>query len=336
MAKKTQKKVEKKKPIEGKEPKEPKEKQKHSGAVIGILVVLILVLAGAGGYFYYQKTKTVETTETVEVSDEARNFSNLFKEYLADRIDAQNLYSFTFRNLSNTEILDKLTELKDGFSKVSRGMNNYDEESEYAEIAAILKNDATVYLKSIRELRAVMTATYEDEADRQVQFIKVVEGSDENLRSGLYLSRAAFGEETEGIGKEGILIFEGMGLAEVGGGVMNIFVGDLDANVTAVTTGDFQETVRKIDSEKLYGFVNSRLVRFGKGILDELEVGKLETAKVTLGTGDAEVYRKKVSILGKSTWDFRDENAITGLIKVEEKGMSEILAETAEGIRGKK
>ncbi|MBQ7802295.1 hypothetical protein IJ380_00280 [Candidatus Saccharibacteria bacterium] len=326
-AKKTEK-VEKPEKVE-------KKTKKKTGKILGILFAVLVVLGGAGYFGYQYLTRTTKTTETVEMPEDARVFSNFFKEYLADRIQVTNLFEYRFRELSNAEILDELTELKDGLSKVSRGMNGFGEDSEYAEIVEILKNDATIYLRLIRELRGVMTVEFADEADRQLEFIKLTEKSSEELRSGLYLSRAAFGEETSGIGMEGILIFEGTALVEVGGGVMNVFVGDVEENVTALTSGDFSGAVKTIDAKKLFGYANSRLIKIGEGVKNELEIGKIKRISVAFEAGEVEVKRESIFSAGKNTWDFSGENEIKGVLKVEENGMSALLLESESRIRGK-
>lgn len=320
------------------EPEKEKKKSK-AGLVIGIIAgVAVLAVGGFFGVKTYF-AKTTETVESVEISEDTRSFSGFFKEYLADRVAADNLFGYQFRELTSAETLDKLTELKDGFSKVSRGMNGF-EEGEFKELAAVMKSDATEYLALVRTLRAVETGEYASEADRQVAFIKAVDEGQENLRSKLYISRSAFVDDPGGLGNRSILIFKGTALAEVGGGVMNIFVGNIENNIVALTGEDFESgAVKAIAAEKLYGFVNTRVVKFGMGVKNELEKDKLTAVNIELGTSDAKVTRKKVGLFGKTVWkleEVTEEYGAEALVLRESRGMSQILTETEVAIRGKK
>ena len=119
-----------------KEEKEEKPKKSKKGLVIFLVALVILV----GGAFAAKMilTKTSVATETVKLADDARGFSNYFKEYLTDRAEAEQLFSYSFRELKNEEILNKLTELKDGFSKVSRGVAGNYGKSEDKELAEVM------------------------------------------------------------------------------------------------------------------------------------------------------------------------------------------------------
>ena len=198
-------------------------------------------------------TKTTVVTETVKLADDARGFSNYFKEYLTDRVEAEELFSYMFREIDNEKILNKLTELKDGFSKVSRGVAGNYTKSEYKEMAEVMKADADAYLAMVRELRAIMTESYAEEGDRQLAFMRKVEEMSGSLRSAVYIARAAFGEVVSGFSSKGVLAFDGSAMVEVGGGVANVFLGDAENAVVAVSTDDLDGTVKAIDAKKLYG-----------------------------------------------------------------------------------
>ena len=58
-----------------------------------LILAVILVLVGGGFAAKMFLTKTEVTTETIKLSDDARGFSNYFKEYLLDRIKTEELFS---------------------------------------------------------------------------------------------------------------------------------------------------------------------------------------------------------------------------------------------------
>lgn len=331
MSKNEKKKEKVKKPVEEPEKKAGKKKGK-AGKVIAI-VAGILVVLGAGGYFLKgYLTRTVAETETVAVAEDMKEFSGFYKEYVLNRLKITELGSYTFRTLSKEEILSQLSALKDGFSRISRGMNDVHEGSEYKEMAEILKNDATVFLKEIRELRAVMTEEFGNEADRQAKFMTIVSENENMLRSGIYLSPSAFEEGRGGLASEGVMIFRGEGITEVGGGVMNIFVGDVEKGAVAVVASDFSETVRTIRAEKLFGWTGGSLVKIGTGVKAEIEVGKLNEIKAEVKGGEATVARRKVDLRFKTTWDLTEELGSEAGVVGEKKSSEKLISEVVEAI----
>ncbi|MBQ6320936.1 hypothetical protein IJI17_01795 [Candidatus Saccharibacteria bacterium] len=331
----------KKKPAEATAIKKTTEKKKRkTGLIVGLVAGLVVLMGGGmvGIRLYFGRT--VEMTETVEVSEDTRSFSGFFKEYLANRVAADNLLGYQFREMTNTEILSKLTELKDGFAKVSRGMNGFEEGSEFFEMAEVMKADATEYLTLVRALRAVETEEYAEESDRQVAFIKAVDEEKEKLRSRLYIARSAFADDPGGLTGKDIVMFKGVALVEVGGGVMNVFAGNTENNVVALTGADLASgAVKTIAAEKLYGYTNARIVKLGTGLKDELETGKLTTLEVELGTSEAKITRRKIGLMGKTVWKLDEVTERFGaeaLVLRENKGASEILTETEAAVRGKK
>ncbi len=338
--KKGAKKKEQAKPKKSDAKPEKAEKKKTGLKVAVALGVVVMIVGGMFGVRTYLG-RTIETEEKVQVSDDTRSFSGFFREYLADRVAAENLMSYGFREKNTEEILDELTKLKDGFAKVSRGMNGFEDESAFAKIAKVMKDDATVYLKLVRELRAVETGEYAEEADRQVQFIKVADEGREGLRSRLYVSRSAYDDDPGKLTGESVLLFSGVTLAEVGGGVMNIYVGNVENNATVVTGGDFASgAAQAIAAEELYGYTAARMVKLGAGVKAELETGRLKAIDVAeLNTSEATVHKLTTGLAGKTVWklgEITEKYGADVLILKEEKGMSQILTETEEAIRGKK
>ncbi|MBR3595215.1 hypothetical protein IKL45_03220 [Candidatus Saccharibacteria bacterium] len=320
-----------------KEEKEEKPKKSKKGLVIFLVALVILV----GGAFAAKMilTKTSVATETVKLADDARGFSNYFKEYLTDRAEAEQLFSYSFRELKNEEILNKLTELKDGFSKVSRGVAGNYGKSEYKELAEVMRADADAYLSMVRELRAIMTENYPEEGDRQLAFMRKVEEESQNLRSAVYLARAAFTEDVSGFSSKGVLAFNGNVMVEVGGGVANIFLGDFGNNVVAVSTDDLDGVVKAIDAKELYGFVSSRVVKIGESLRGELESGWFKRVKADVGNTEVKVEKTKISMVMKNVWGMDEElkaQGIKGLMETEKKALAEQLAEAVSGLKGKK
>ena len=320
-----------------KEEKEEKPKKSKKGLVIFLVALVILV----GGAFAVKMilTKTSVATETVKLADDARGFSNYFKEYLTDRAEAEQLFSYSFRELKNEEILNKLTELKDGFSKVSRGVAGNYGKSEYKELAEVMRADADAYLSMVRELRAIMTENYPEEGDRQLAFMRKVEEESQNLRSAVYLARAAFTEDVSGFSSKGVLAFNGNVMVEVGGGVANIFLGNFGNNVVAVSTDDLDGVVKAIDAKELYGFVSSRVVKIGESLRGELESGWFKRVKADVGNTEVKVEKTKISMVMKNVWGMDEElkaQGIKGLMETEKKALAEQLAEAVSGLKGKK
>ncbi len=333
-------KAEKKSEVEVKK-KEDEEKPKKKGGKVFLVVLLILLILGGGGFAVKTiLTRTTVTTETVKLADDARGFSNYFKEYLLDRVKAERLFSYSFRSLSNEEILNELTELKDGFSKVSRGVNGAYRNSEYKELAEVMENDSSIYLTAVRELRTVMTdGAYGDNGDRQLAFMRKVEETTKELRSALYTAGEAFTEDVSGLSSKGVILFEGVVLAEVGGGVMNILVGDGSVPVTAVTTNDMEGTVKTIDAKGLYGYVGSRVVKLGEGIAAMLDEGWVKHIKAEVKTSEAVLTTTKVSLVMKNVWGMDEElkaQGIEGLVNTEKITVEEQLDKVVKGIEGKK
>ena len=333
-------KVEKKEEEKAEKPekKEAKEKKSKKGLIIFLVALAVVV----GGLFAAKMilTKTTVTTETVKLADDVRGFSNYFKEYLTDRVEAEQLFSYSFRELKKEEILKKLTELKDGFSKVSRGVAGNYGKSEYKELAEVMQADADAYLSMVRELRAIMTEGYAEEGDRQLAFMRKAEEESKNLRSALYIARAAFTEDVSGFSSKGVLAFNGNVMVEVGGGVVNIFLGDFGNNVVAVSTDDFDNgTVKAIDAKKLYGYASWRVVEIGESLKGELESGWFKQVKIEMGNTDAKVEKTKISMVMKNVWGMDEElktQGIKGLVETEKKAMAERLSEFLSGLKGKK
>ena len=251
--------------VEKKEEKAEKPEKKEKKSKKGLVIFLVALVVIVGGLFAAKVvlTKTTVTTETVKLAEDARGFSNYFKEYLTDRVEAEELMGYEFRNMNSEEILRELSSLKDGFSKVSRGVGSY-KTGEYKELAEVMEADAATYLSAMRELRAIMTASYAEEGDRQLAFMRKVEEVTPELRSALYLATAAYEEDVSGFSSKSVLVFEGTVMMEAGGGVANIFLGDFADLVVAVSSDDMDETVKPIDAKKLYGSVGSRVVEIGK------------------------------------------------------------------------
>lgn len=316
-----------------------KEKNRRGKKILGVFLGILIIL-GVGGVLGYKfSTRTKVTTEIIEIAEDEEGFSDYFKEYVANRAEVDNLFTYTFRDLTNEEILDKLSEIKEGLGKVSRGMNEVDGDSEYAEMAEIMKSDATKLLSTIRELRAVMVKEYGSDGDKQLAFMERAQMGENELRSQLYLSRAAFTKETGGLSSKGIVILQGEILAEVGGGVMNVFLGDFEDGVTGVTTDDFAETAKTIEANKMFGLVNEDLVKIGTGVKNELEIGKINIINVQIAEKKATITRMKMSLAGKATWNFKqelEEQGFLGLVKADEGTISERLTETILKLKEKK
>lgn len=320
-----------------KEEKPKKEKKSKKGLVIFLIVLALIVGAAVAAKMILTKTSVV--TETVKLADDARGFSNYFKEYLTDRVEAEELLSYSFRDFSNEEILNKLTELKDGFSKVSRGISGNYNKSEYKELAEVMKADADAYLSMVRELRAIMTAGYGDEGDRQLAFMRKAEEMSSTLRSALYIARAAFTEDVSGFSSKGVLAFNGYAMVEVGGGVANIFLGNVVDSVVAVSTDDLDGTVKAIEAKKLFGFASSRVVEIGESLRGELESGWFKQVKADVGNSEVAITTTKISMVMKNVWGMKEElekEEIRGLVETEKKSVAERLNEFLSGLKGKK
>lgn len=331
-AKKLEEKPEKKKEKRGK-----KEKKSRKGLVVFLIGLVVLV--GGAVVAKMILTKTTVETETVKLAEDVRGFSNYFKEYVADRVEAEELFAYGFRELKNEKILSKLAGLKDGFSKVSRGVAGNYTKSEYKELAEVMRVDADVYLSMIRELRAIMTEAYGDEGDRQLAFMRKVEEESSSLRSALYIARTAFNEDVSGFSSKGVLTFEGGVMVEVGGGVANVFLGDFENNVVAVSTDDLEGVVKRIEASGLYGWSGARVVKIGESLAGELEGGWFKRVKAEVGNTEVKLTKTKISMVMKNVCGFDEElekQGIKGLFETEKKSVAEGLAEAVSGLKGKK
>lgn len=330
---------EKKNAEAGKKLKKSEKNEKKSKKGLVIFLVMLVVLVGGGFAAKIFLTKTTVTMETMTMADDVRGFSNYFREYLENRVEAEELLSYNFRKLKSEEILEKLGELKDGFSKVSRGVGGNYTKSAYKEIAEVMRTDADVYLSMIRELRAIMTESYSEEGDRQLAFMRKAEEESKKIRSALYVARAAFTEDVSGFSSKGILAFNGKIMIEVGGGVANIFLGDFERNVVAVSTDDLAGAIKTIGAKKLYGYENSRLIEIGESISKELESGWFKWVEVKLGNTEAEVKKTRISVVMKNVWGMSEElkaQGIEGLIETERKSKEEMLVDFLTEVKGRK
>lgn len=326
-AKKTKK--EKRKEIE--EDEEAKEKKSGKGWIALIIALVLLV----GGAFAAKTilTKTSVKNETVKVSDDARGFSNYFKEYLIDRIEIEKIINTEFEKIDKSEVLGRLTSLKDGFSKVARGTSGNYAKSIYTQMATVMESDASMCLTFVRELRGILTDDDKATFDKKVAEIK------EGFRSALYVKRAAFTGEETGLSSKGVVAFEGGAMIEAGGGVMNIFVGNFQDGVVAVSSDDFDERVKAIDAEKLYGYNGVRVIEIGESLDSELESGWFKNIKLEIGSLEAKKTLTKVSLVLKSMSGVEEElrnMGIKGLVEKEEKTTNEYLTEAVAGLKGKK
>lgn len=306
--------------------------KKKKGMIWGILIVVLgLTLGGLYGGMKYL-TRTTEETLALEVPEDARSFASSFREYLVARTRAVNLFKYGIREKAEAEVLAELTEIKDGFSRVARTVDIGYEESVYKDLAEIMAYDATTYLRVVRELRAVMNSSFENEGDKQLKFMEVAGAHEEEVRSGYFLGRAAFNEDTEKLGEKGVLIFDGTVMVEVGDGVINLIVGDFEENVTAVSTDDFEKELKQLNGRQLFGWINSRLVKIGDNMRSELVKGWLKQIKVEMLEEGGTIVKTQSSLMGKNSWDLD----LKGLVKKEERSEAQILTDTAGIIKGQK
>ena len=305
-----------------------------------IVIVVVLGILGAGGYFVKSfLTKTTVVTETVQLSTDARGFSNYFKEYLSDRIKAEVLFNHTYKESSTDVILSELSSLKDGFSKVSRGVGDNYKTSDYKELAEVMASDSLIYLSAVRELRNVMTDGYETLEERQKAFENKVKETTQGLRSAFYDAQSGFEGDVSGLSSKGVIMFNGGVLVEVGGGVMNIMLGDFDISMTVVTTDDMEETVKSIEAQKLYGYASSRLVKIGEGLGAMLEPGWVKNIKLDVRSRDAEITTTKISLVMKNASGVNDElkgQGIEGFSGADKKSEIDLLEGFVKGLKGKK
>ena len=304
-----------------------------------IALILILVLLIGGGFFAKMYlTKTTVDTETVKLADDARGISNYFKEYLLDRLKAEDLFKYNFNNYSSEEILTKLAELKDGFSKVSRGVDGNYNSSEYNELAEVMAADASIYLVAVRELRSIMTSGFTNEDEQKAAFTQKVEETTKGLRSALYIATSAFDGDVSGFSSRGALIFNGPVIAEVGGGVMNILLGRFDEKLVAVSMDRLGDDVKLIDAARLYGYVSTRLVKLGSSLNDEMESGWVKYVKADVSRTEVQLAKTRVSTVMKNVWSMNEElerQGIKGLVETEKKSMTDEINEVVKGLTGK-
>ncbi|MBR3320093.1 hypothetical protein IKG20_02205, partial [Candidatus Saccharibacteria bacterium] len=311
--------------------------KKNKKGLIAILIA-ILVLVGGGIAAKMILTKTSVTTETVKLPDDARGFSNYFKEYIVDRVEAEILFSNENENLGSEEILNKLSLLKDGFSKVSRGLASNYGKSEYKELATVMEADSNEYLSMIRETRAIVTG-YSDENERKIAFIKKVEEMSEKLRSAIYITRAAFYQDVAGLSSKGVFAFNGGVMVEAGGGVMNIFLGNFEDNVVAISSDTMSEKVKEVEAGTLFGYTSSRVIKIGEALSKEIEGGWFKGVKAEVGNLEVKLTTAKVSLVMTSLNGVEEELkslGIKGLVEDEEKPEIERLTEALGGLKGKK
>ncbi len=305
-----------------------------------LALVLVVVILGVGGYFIKAfLTKTTIETSTVQFAGDARGFSNYFREYLLDRMRSEWLFKYSYKELNTDDILNELSDLKNGFSKVVRGTGDNYKNSEYKELAEVMHSDSSIYLVAVRELKNIMMGSYATLEERQSEFEKRVKETTEGLRSALYYNRAGFVESVSGLSSKGALIFEGSVLVEAGGGVMNIMLGDPSAQITVVTTDDLEETVKLIEAKKLFGYSGSRVVRLGDSLSANLEEGWIRNVKVDVRYKDADVTTMRISLIMRSASRVNNElkeQGINGFIKSEEMPEKEALAELITWFREKK
>ncbi len=319
---------------EKKEETVEEEKKKDKGKGKGWIALIIILVLFAGGAFVAKSIllKTTTENETVKVSDDARGFSNYFKEYLADRIEIEKIISTEYDKLDKNEALSKLSSLKDGFSKVARGTSGNYIKSVYAEMATVMENDASLCLTLVRELRSIL-----NDDDKKAFEEKVAE-TKEGLRSALYVARAAFKGDVTGLSSKGVVAFEGGAMVEAGGGVMNIFVGDFQDGIVAVSS-DMMEDAKSIEAEKLYGYNGIRVIVIGDSMASELESGWFKNIKLEIGSLEAKMTKTKVSFVLKSLSNVEDElkgMEIKGLVEEGEKTINEQLTEAVAEIKGKR
>ncbi len=333
---KAPKKDKKAKKVEKKLLEKPKKEKKSKKGLVAFLIVLVLL---AGGAFVAKKflTKTTVKTETVKLADNARGFSNYFKEYLLDRLRAEELFNYTYKELPSETVLKKLATLKDGFSKVSRGMSGYSK-SGFKELAEVMKSDADEYLPVVRELRAVMTGGLSKE-ERMTEFEKIVGAFKEKLRSAVYVAKAAFKSDVAGFSSKGILAFKGKAVVEVGGGVANILVGNTKEQILAVSSDTLEKDVKAIDAQKLYGYTSARVFEIGKSLKETVESGWFKNVKADVGSSAVTIETTRISVILKSVQGMNEElkeQGIQGLLETEEKTVAENIEEAIVGIKGKK
>jgi hypothetical protein len=271
----------------------------------------------------------------VKLASVARGFSNYFREYIIDRLEAEELLKNTYSELSDEAILNKLSGLKEGFSKVSRGVSGNYKNSEYKELAEVMKSDADEYLTIVRELRSIVTGGGSAEEKKEA-FKKRVEETSESLRSAIYISRAAFNSDVSGFSSKSVLAFQGKAMVEVGGGVANIIVGDTVNGIVAVSSDTVENDIKAIEAEKLFGYTSARVFELGKSLRGVLESGWFKNIKAEVKNTEVKLETTKISMIFKNVNGMDkelEEHGIHGLLdkNTEVEGLKEAIA----GIKGK-
>ncbi|MBR5389376.1 hypothetical protein IK146_02345 [Candidatus Saccharibacteria bacterium] len=315
--------------------KEPKKKNAKTWIILLVLVILI----GGGGFA--AKTILTRTTvgeESAKLADDARGFSNYFKIYLTNRVRAEELLKYSFKELANEQIVAELSDLKEGFSKVLNGLSGNYGTSEYKELAEVLEADAQTYLTAVRELRSVMTSGFGSEDECRAAFAKKVEETTGELRSALYIATRAFDGDVAGFSSKSVLIFHGSVLVEVGGGVMNILLGDFDGLYVSISSVQMSENIKLIDAQKLYGYASTRLFRIGTSLNGILESGWLKDIRADVSRTDVKLTTTRISMVMKNVRGLDEElqeQGIKGLIDTSEVVESEQLNKVVKGLAGK-
>ncbi|MBR3204630.1 hypothetical protein IKF81_03035 [Candidatus Saccharibacteria bacterium] len=320
--------------------KEKEEKKKNKIWIVVLIIFICLAVLGAGALVAKNLLmKPKISQETILVPEDTEVFSKVFREYLGARVGYAWLTRYGFREMSAEEILEELASEKEIFSKLSKEVGGNFEKSEFSEISGVISNDATIFLKVIRELRAAITGARGDEADQQLAFMNAATKNEGEFRSEVYLARGAYEEETKDISRDGILIFQGDAMVEVGGGVMNIFVGNFETNATATTMKDLSEVVKRIESKGLFGYEGGKLYKIGGGVREEIEAGKLVNLGIEKKGEETEVVRTVTPLLGESTWSLEEklkERGVGGVLDKEGRNGNKVIKETLEYIKGER
>ena len=120
---------------------------------------------------------------------------------------------------------------------------------------------------------------------------------------------------------------------------MNIFVGDVTKKVTAVSTEDMGEVIKRIEASGLFGYTGTRMVKIGEGLEKELEGGWVKNVKAEVGDEDVKVTRTRISLVMENLWSLDEKlkaQGINGLVEKEKKSTEERLTEFLSGLKGGK
>ena len=301
-----------------------KQKSRRFGRfLLGVGLVVVII----GGVFGVIKWKLggvrveISTADESEVAAVRVNYlgkaeGSVLEEFCRYNLLAQDLLGGGFRELNAVEIAEGLNELKEGFSQVLKTATELDRTTDFAAVQEIILNDTANFLTEIRSLRQVMARTYENEADQQMDFLKVVSEENAEMRSAVYVSRYAFeGDETRIVRRSAVLA-QGKLLVEVGGGVMNIMVGDYKQGVVGLSDEDYQENIKTLAGEDEFILLTTgELVRIGESVKGELVSGQATMLKVQEVTEcenkkqrgekckEITVERTKVGLFGRSVFE---------------------------------